>query len=299
MQVWHGHDYKTNALGVLLRRFWRMRLVTTVHGWVKYTRRTPLYYRIDRLSLRHYDLVLCVSEDLHAQCLASGVPAGRCLILENGIDTGEFQRTLTRCEAKERFGLPRDRFIIGAAGRLSGEKGFDILVQAADRLLADGLDLEVLIVGDGDERAALDKRVKQLGRSDRIRLLGYRSDLPDLYQAMDAFAVCSYREGLPNVLLEAMAVETPVVATRVAGIPQVIRNEENGLLVEPGSISELQMALARLYQQPDLRARLSRSGRDTVEGRYSFAARMDRLRHLYDQLLGRNGDGRLGTESAV
>src|SRR6516165_264748 len=74
--IWHGHDYKSNALGLLLRPFWPMRLVTTVHGWVEITSRTPLYYGIDRLCLPRYEHVLCVSPDLHEQCLTLGIPAG-------------------------------------------------------------------------------------------------------------------------------------------------------------------------------------------------------------------------------
>jgi hypothetical protein len=85
--VWHSHDYKSNLLGLLLRRFWPMRLVTTVHGWVRHTRRTPLYYWIDRLCLPRYERVLCVSEDLRERCLACAVPEDRCVLIENGIDS--------------------------------------------------------------------------------------------------------------------------------------------------------------------------------------------------------------------
>src|SRR5439155_21547392 len=92
VRVWHGHDYKGNALGLLLARFWPMRLVTTVHGWVRHTRRTPFYYRVDELCLPRYDAVLCVSEDLHERCLALGVPPQRCALIENAIDTDEFSR---------------------------------------------------------------------------------------------------------------------------------------------------------------------------------------------------------------
>src|SRR5262249_34536404 len=134
VQVWHGHDYKSNALGLLLARFWPMRLVTTVHGWVKHTRRTPLYYRIDRLCLRHYEAVICVSEDLRDECRACGVPARRCLLLENAIDTREFARSHDARVAKERCGLSPDRPVVGAVGRLSAEKGFDVLIRAANRL---------------------------------------------------------------------------------------------------------------------------------------------------------------------
>jgi glycosyltransferase involved in cell wall biosynthesis len=296
VQIWHGHDYKSNALGLLLRRFWPMRLVTTVHGWVKHTRRTPLYYRIDRFCLRHYDSVICVSEDLRSECLQEGVSAQRCLLIENAIDTQEFARTLETRAAKERCGVRPDRLFVGAVGRLSAEKGFDLLIRAVDRILRDGLNLELLIVGEGDEQAALQQLIAELGRTERIHLLGYRAPLVELYQAMDVFALSSHREGLPNVLLEAMAVETPVVATRIAGIPRLIQHEANGLLVEAGNVDALAAALACLLRDVELRRRLGQAGRRTIEARYSFAVRMERLRQLYDELLGRAPPRRNGVE---
>jgi glycosyltransferase involved in cell wall biosynthesis len=285
--IWHGHDYKSNALGLVLRTLWPMRLVTTVHGWVQHTARTPLYYWIDRVCLPYYDSVLCVSADLHRRCLQAGVPRGRCSVLENGIDLEEYRRRQPTAAAKSRLGLPPDRLLVGAVGRLSPEKGFDLLIQAADRLLAEGIDLELWILGEGDQKEALADLIRQLGRADRIRLLGYRGDLPGYYEAMDVLALSSYREGLPNVLLEAMALEVPVLATRVAGIPRLIQDGDNGLLVGPGQVDELAVGLRQLLRSPELRHRLAEAGRQTVTEDYSFARRMDRLRRLYDRLLGR------------
>src|SRR5438270_4568520 len=90
--IWHGHDYKSNALGPLLKRFWPMRLVTTVHGWVRHTARTPLYYRVDKFCLSRYEQVICVSEDLVKECRRAGVAAKRCLLLENGIVLAAYGR---------------------------------------------------------------------------------------------------------------------------------------------------------------------------------------------------------------
>lgn len=287
VQIYHGHDYKSNALGLLLRRFWPMRLVTTAHGWVKHTARTPYYYRVDRFCIRRYESVLCVSEDIVHECQAFGVPAERCLLLENGIDTQQFARTLPTRAAKEQCGFSPRRLLLGAVGRLSEEKGFTHLILAADRLLTEGLDLHLVIVGEGDQLPELQQLIDSLGRGERIHLLGYRAELLDLYQAMDVFVLSSDREGLPNVLLEAMAVATPVVATRIAGVPRLIQHEENGLLVEPGNVAELSTALGRLLGDAALRRRLGTAGRRTIETRYSFATRMDHLRQHYDQLLGR------------
>jgi glycosyltransferase involved in cell wall biosynthesis len=287
VRIWHGHDYKTNALGLLLSRFWPLRLVTTVHGWVHHTARTPLYYWIDRLCLRHYEKVVCVSADLRDRCLEVGVPAGRCELIENGIDLGEYARRRGVAEAKRRLGLDPGRLLVGAAGRLSPEKGFDLLIRAADRLFRGGVDLQLVLVGEGDQRGELEGLIARLGHESRVRLVGHRSDLPDWYEAMDAFALSSLREGLPNVLLEAMALETPVVATCIAGVPRLVRDGENGLLVEPGAAEPLAAALARLLADPALRGRLGRAGLRTVEADYSFAARMNKVRALYDGLLGR------------
>jgi glycosyltransferase involved in cell wall biosynthesis len=295
VRIWHGHDYKSNLLGLLLRRFWPMRLVTTVHGWVKHTRRTPLYYWIDRLCLPRYEKVICVSPDLQQECQAVGVTAERCVLIENAIDVEEFSRRRSVEEAKSGQGIDPARLVVGAVGRLSPEKGFDLLIRAADRLLANGVNLELMIAGDGDERAHLQELIQQLGRGDRIRLLGFRADLRELYEAMDVFALSSHREGLPNVVLEAMALEVPVVATHIAGIPRLIDNGVSGLLVPPGSVDELVGALGRLLADAKLRRQLRRTGRRTIESRYSFAARMKRIETLYDELLGRGPDPR--TES--
>lgn len=283
--LWHGHDYKSNALGLLLRRFWAMRLVTTVHGWVTHTLRTPLYYGIDRFCLPRYEVVICVSEDLYRRSLECGVPKDRCVLIENAIDTKQLSRTLDPAEAKRRLGIPTERLLIGSVGRLSKEKGFDILIRAVDRLLARGYDLELRIAGEGDQKGPLEKLIRSLGHEDRIHLIGFQADPLPLYQAMDLYALSSIREGLPNVLLEAMALGVPVVATEVAGVPRVITHEINGLLVPIGSVDALGTALGRLLDNSLLRARLGQEGRQTIEDRFSFEVRMRKIREIYDGVL--------------
>jgi glycosyltransferase involved in cell wall biosynthesis len=287
VRIWHGHDYKSNMLGLLVRMLWPMHLVTTVHGWVKQTRRTPLYYAIDRLCLPYYESVICVSKDLHEHCLACGVPARRCSLIENAIDTEQYSRRLPVGEAKRRLGFPPERSVIGAVGRLSEEKGFDYLIRSTAALVKAGFDVSLLIVGEGDRAPYLRSLITELSCAGRVALLGYRSDLTELYQAMDIFALSSLREGLPNVLLEAMALEIPIVATSVAGVPQLIRDGETGLLVPAQSVTQLTAALARLLRDDPLRQRLAQSARRIVEARYSFAVRMQRIRAIYDRLLRR------------
>ncbi len=283
--IWHGHDYKTNALGLLLRRKHPMKLVATTHGWVERTWKTPLYYAIDRLALRAYDRVICVSEDLRQRCLKSGVRPERCQVIDNAIDTDEYQRTLSIAEAKRQCGFQPENFLLVGLGRLSEEKGFDRLIQAARILSQKRPEIRVAIGGEGNQREPLERLIASSGLADRVRLLGYVPDPRTLLQAADVFVLSSLREGLPNVVLEAMALEVPIVATRVAGVPRAIDDEVNGLVVPPDDVKALAEAVDRFAENTTLREQCAREARRTVEEHFSFAARMEQVRKVYDELI--------------
>jgi glycosyltransferase involved in cell wall biosynthesis len=203
----------------------------------------------------------------------------------NAIDLEEFSHKRSLQSAQNRLGLATGRFVIGAVGRLSREKGFSFLIRALGRLVDQSIDAELWIAGEGPQRASLESLASNLGLRDRVQLLGHRDDVIDLYHGMDAFVVSSAREGLPNVLLEAMALELPVVATRVAGVPDLIRDGENGLLVDPGSTEALADALRRLAENSGLRRRLGEAARRTVEDSHDFKKRMETILGIYDRIL--------------
>ena len=287
--IWHGHDYKTNAMGLLLKKLWPMRLVTTVHGWVHHTTRTPLYYRIDRYCLPRYERVISVSDDLLEACSNAGVRPEQNRLLENAIDTEEYIRRQATVTAKAKLELPIQGILIGAVGRLEPEKAFDVLIRAVKDLRDRIHDVRLVIVGEGSERTRLTELASELEIADRVHLVGWQSDVKAYFEAMDVFALSSLREGLPNVLLEAMAMEVPCVATRIAGIPKLIESGVNGLLVPAGNQNEMTTALHRLIANPDDRELFRRAGRRTVETRYSFPVRMKKLARIYDELLGLDG----------
>jgi len=285
--IWHGHDYKTNALGLLLNRFWPMRMVTTVHGWVTHTARAKAYYRIDRLCLPRYEKVICVSDDLYDICRSAGVPPGKCVVIENGIDTEEYTRGMSVAEAKGLLGLPAGELLVGGVGRLSREKGFDILIRAVHALRQGGLPVRLVLVGEGEERPRLESLIGELGLAEFVTLAGWQSDARGHFEAMDVFCLSSTLERLPNVLLEAMALGVPCVASRLAGVSTVMTDDADGLLVPPGDQQALTDALWRVLTAEATRDRYRRTARRTVEARYSFAGRMAKVRDLYDRLLGR------------
>jgi glycosyltransferase involved in cell wall biosynthesis len=282
--IWHGHDYKTNVLGALIGRRHGMRLVTTAHGWVSRTWKTPFYYALDRWSLRAYEVVLCVSEDLRRACLDAGVAPGRCLLLPNAIDTDVFQRRRSIAEAKAQRGFPAERTLLLAIGRLAPEKGFDLLIDAVGQLSRERMDVELWIAGRGPQEDALRNRAERVAPG-RVQLLGHRRDVAELLEAADVFVLSSLREGLPNVVLEAMALEVPVVSTAVAGVPALIEHQRTGWLVPPGSAEALAAGIRAVSETRGLGAAMALDGRRRIERNHGFAARMNRVMETYDRLL--------------
>jgi len=295
--IWHGHDYKTNLLGLMLvRAGCRMRLVTTVHGWVKQTSRTPLYYRIDKMCLPRYEQVYCVSQDQVDACREIGVRDDRLFLLDNGIDLDAYQRQREPATARgDWLSVGSGECLVGAMGRLSAEKGFDLLIHAVAQRIAASDRLRLVIAGEGDERESLQRLIGDLGMQEHIRLIGFCEDVIRFYEAIDLFVLSSLREGLPNVLLEAMAIGVPILSTRVAGVPRLISHDDNGWLVDCGDEKSLTESLGRLASDPQTRQRLADAGRATVEARFSFQERARRQCELYERLLGNRMNPALGT----
>ncbi len=284
VQIWHAHDYKTNLLGLLVQKRWPMRLVSTVHGWVELTLRTRIYHFLDRLTLPRYEKIACVSPDLLETCRKNGLRDDRLCLIENAIDTKQFRRRQTRVEAKRKLGLPESELLIGAVGRLSPEKGFNRLIGVVKALHQQGVCPRLAIVGAGGQRAELQSLIDQHDLSASIQLAGFQENPTDWYEAMDIFALSSLREGLPNVVLEAMALETPVVTTAVAGVPRLIEDDVSGIVVPIADDDALRVALVRMLRDSELRNRLSTAARLVIESRYSFAARMNKMVAVYRSL---------------
>lgn len=273
--IWHGHDYKSNLYGLMLRKKAGFRLVTTVHGWVKHTYKTPIYYAVDRWCIRRYEQVVCVSSDLEEQCLAFGVKRDRLQHIPNAIDTEEFRTNRESSHSAEPL-------VIGAVGRLSKEKGFDLLITAVAKLVREGLDLELHIAGEGEESQALADHASSLGISDRVKLLGFQSDTVALFDTFDLFCLASLREGLPNVVLEAMSMEVPVLATRCGGMESFAVDRREALLCPTGSAEALAAGLRELATDQGLRTALAKTARARIEADYSFETRMRRIAATYD-----------------
>lgn len=297
VKIWHAHEYKSNLVGLFLKPFLRLHLVSTVHGWVEFSPRLSLFYKLDRWALRRYDRVIAVSQDVFDLCLAAGVRPERLCLIRNAIEVEAYARRHEPAQSPGRAAaaqeelirkVPPGRQVIGAVGRLSAEKGFDVLIEAFAKLCRRGFDLELWIAGEGEERRTLEQRAARCGYGERIAFLGFCPDARRLFECFDVFCLPSLREGLPNVVLEAMALEVPIVATKLDGLGGVLEDEEQALLVTPGSASALESALSRVLESGALRRRLAGAARTRVAREFNFAERMGKVVALYESLLGQS-----------
>ena len=289
--IWHAHDYKTNLIGLIARRFHPMYLVTTAHGWVNFAGHTPLYYWLDkRWWLRRYDRVICVSDTVRDECLVAGVPEGKCVVIENAIDQDQFCRTRPITQAKrQQWDAGPERLVIGALGRLANEKGFDHLINALVEVVDAGIDAQLVIAGEGPDETELRRLAAVSKYPERVAFVGFCRDTRGFLESLDLFVLSSLREGLPNVVLEAMAVGVPVVATDVGGVSRVVRDGENGLLVPSGSLAAIRDGILRLAERPPTRAAFAAAGLKTINESWSFRRRMQRVDQIYHDVMNERG----------
>lgn len=281
-QILHTHLYHPNLYGRLASLGLGLRgVVSSVHN--TYSR--VKFHRClwNCLLARVTNRILVSSPQVYQDVRRyDRVPADKLLILPYGIRPEELATPLTQAEAKAELGLTG--FTLGTIGRLEEQKGHRFLLAAIPELLPHLPDLQVILVGDGRLRPALEEQVRSLGLSRRVHLLGTRRDLPRLYRAMDLFVLPSLWEGLPLVLLKAMAAGLPVIATRVSGAAEVITDGVDGRLVPPGQPQALAQAVLELLSRPELRAAWGQQAQQTIQERYSLAAMLSRLQLLYEEL---------------
>ena len=174
-------------------------------------------------------------------------------------------------------------------GRLVPVKGLHILVAALDRLLREGRSVLLRFAGDGPERPGLERNVAQRGLNRHVIFEGQQNSdqVRALYQQADIFALPSFAEGIPVVLMEAMAMEIPCVTTRITGIPELIRDGVDGLLVTPSNEQELAAAIARLCDDPQLRLRLGKSGRRRILEDFDLHRNTEQLATIFREFAGR------------
>jgi glycosyltransferase involved in cell wall biosynthesis len=255
-------------------------------GWTAESLKVRLYEQLDRLHLRFMDHVVAVSAAQADKVRRAGVRGDRLTTISNAVDPDRFADSDGRYRAKlQRYFRGTRERIIGAAGRLSPEKGFDILIEAAVRIVDVDPTAGFVIFGDGPCRPALQQQIAGLGLTGSVILAGFRHDLDRYIPQLDLFVLPSYTEGLPNVVLEACAAGVPVVATAVGGTPEIIEDGQSGFLAPAGDAEQLAAAIDEALENEERLREIAFQGRQKVLESYSFSAQRERYLELFARLL--------------
>ena len=280
------HGYKANLLGWLAARRAGIPVVSVSRGWTGECAKVRLYEWLDRRVLRRMDHVVCVSHGQAEKVRHAGVADEKVTVIHNAVRPQRFEHPKPEYRRRlvERFPVA-PKVIVAAAGRLSPEKGFDLLIDAAATVTAKQPEVGFVLFGDGPLREQLDTRIKQLGLTNKFIVAGFRDNLDDYFPHFDLFAQSSHTEGLPNVILEAFAAGVPVVATAVGGTREIVDDGINGLLIPPGDTSALASAITRLTADASPRAEMGTAGRHRVETEFTFTAQADAYRRMFQSLV--------------
>jgi glycosyltransferase involved in cell wall biosynthesis len=291
----HTHTSKAGFVGRLAARMARVpAVIHQPHGHVFYgywgPARTAVYTALERWAAGWCDRIITLTERGTTEHLARGIGRrAQFVTVPSGVPTERVRATaLPRAVARARLGVPPETYLVVGLGRLVPVKGFDLLVEALPRLVAGVPSARLLLVGDGPERALLDRRAVALGVADRVRVTGVIPDAAAYLAAADVVAAPSRNEGMGRTLVEAMALGVPVVGAAVGGIPAVIVDGACGRLVPPEDPAALAQALVELGRDEPLRRKLGATAIGRAEA-FSTAVAEAKMRAVYEALVQEKG----------
>ena len=270
-------------------------IVHTFHGHVLKgyfdPARTAVFRQVERNLARSSHVLVAVSPEVRDELVEQGVaPREKFTVIRLGIPLDDRLGDATAdFDYRRLYGIPRHAFVIGWVGRMTGVKDTGAVLEIVRATREREVDAVLVMVGDGPDRERLEQLAHELGIARNTYFVGYQSEVAGYYRLFDAFLLPSVNEGTPVSAIEALASGTPVVATRVGGVPDVVRDGVDGFLVESGDASTAAERLADLAADAALRTRLGTSGRARVLERYSVARLVDDVDRLYRSLLTSKG----------
>lgn len=281
--------------GLIYAKKRRKPFIVSYHGdgeWISggLIRRTSVYfyskYLLDKI-LSYADVIISTSEYYISESRVLGKYRDKIVVVPNGINKGEFDIGYSKVECREKLGLPIDDEMILFLGGLAPHKGPDVLLKAMPKILKDIPNVKLVFVGDGGMKEELERLCKKMDVEKYVKFTGFVGDVFKkalYYKAADVFVLPSLLESFGNVNLEAMACSLPIVASKVGGVPAVVKDGENGLLVQPRDLEVLANAVIHLLDNEDVREKMGKDGRKKVE-EYSWEKVAEDMEKVYLSLI--------------
>ncbi len=277
--VVHTHGYRSDVIGGLAAAVSGIPRVTTVHGFTGGDAKNRANEWVQVRAYHAFSAVVAVSKPIVQRLKDAGVRDDVVHTIPNAIDTR--QPSTTRQDARTTLGASNNEFVIGWVGRMSGEKGADVLVEALSDIKQP---FKAIFVGDGPDRTTLQARAAQLGLDSSVHWTGVVPDAAALFSAFDIFVLSSRTEGIPIVLLEAMRANVPIVATRVGGVPEML-NDTEALLVPSEQPAALAAAISSVRDNAEAARTRARAARARLERDFAVDPWVGRYDAVYRSVL--------------
>ena len=282
-QLVHTHGYFADICGLSMARLLGLPGISTCHGFVANDRRLNTYNMLDTIALRLCQTVIAVSDGIRDELVSRGIQGSRISVIPNAVvpNFGAEEMRACRLGKRSSLNIAPQEFVAGYIGRLSEEKGLIYLIEAVAKLRDAVVSMKLLIIGDGPQRAALARQVKDRRLEGMVIFAGFQTDIEQWFPAIDVFILPSLTEGTPMALLEAMAASVPVIATAVGGVPDVVTDRVDGLLVPPGNVGAIFEKILSIKNDSALQRRLGTAGLGTVTSRYGINSWCRAIESLY------------------
>lgn len=279
------HGYKPSVIGLFLKTIRKVPWIAFAHGYTDDDAKVRIYNRLDTVLLRYADRVVAVSNSMRELLMRKGINPSKITVVPNAIDKDALTPDVCKSAVLRSLRVDSVSPVIGVVGRLGPEKGQLLFLRAFQRVLQDIVNVKALIIGDGPDRRALERFCLENHIEESVRFVGHVQNIANYYQLLDLMVIPSISEGLPNALLEAMSFRVPVIATAVGGIPEVIDDGSNGILVPSGSPRRMADEIVKLVQDGEQQALFAENGEKTVLSHYQPEARVGNIYGLYKEVL--------------
>lgn len=286
IDVIHTHGYKSDILGVIASKLTGIKAVATPHGFENASnRKLQLFIRLGCIALKYFDKVAPLSEELRADMDRFKVNPKKNQLIVNGVDLDEIEKE--RKKATSARDANSSVKVIGYVGQIAYRKNVADLIRAFDLFFKKRKDLRLMLVGDGPQRKELEEMAKSLPSGEQIEFLGYRPDRLRLMKEMDLFCMTSSLEGIPRCMMEAMAMEVPVVAYNIPGVNKLIIPEKTGLMAPFGDVEELVQCWKRMLSNGNFGEQMAKNARQHVFEKFSAKRMAEEYTKLYEEMVGR------------
>ncbi|MCP4580775.1 MAG: glycosyltransferase family 4 protein [candidate division Zixibacteria bacterium] len=284
IQILCTHDYRTQVIGLMSTLGTKTKWIAFSRGWTSENLKIKLYHALDKIVIRFADHIVAVSDEQKRKLTRLLIPGRKITVAHNAIDPESFG-DIEKVDLRAKFNLPGDSIICLAGGRFSPEKGQTSLVETAARVLKKNKLIHFIMFGDGPDMAKVKQMIGNFGIDENVICPGFEKNLLGCLKDADILVNPSLSEGLPNIVLEAMAFKVPVVATAVGGVPELITNDVDGFLVPPGDTNSFAEKILALTENGQIRDKFRDHGYQTIINSFSFLGQANKIYNVYRGLM--------------